>query len=100
MRCRNTALELICSMSVSVNTTLYLLGRNTWVGAASSPFTVRITEGPKCVGSRLTMRMRYLRFTSRSETETVISHVNPSNFWVRSIMALKERQVIRSHVSD
>jgi hypothetical protein len=32
--------------------------------------------------------------TSSSKRETFVSHVTPSNFWVRSIMALKERQVI------
>ena len=75
MRCRNTALELICSMSVSVNTSLYLLGRNIWTGAAPSSLTERITVGPKRVINRFARRMRYLRFTSNSETETVVSHV-------------------------
>ena len=45
MRCRNTALELICSMSVSVITSLYILGRKICAGASSSTLTVRITGG-------------------------------------------------------
>jgi len=96
----NTTFELICSMSVFIKTSLYLLGRNIWTGAASSPLTVRITVWPKRVVSRLAWRMRYLRFKSKSETEAVPSHVTPSNFWMRSIMALKERQIIRTHVRD
>jgi len=81
-------------MSVSVNTSLYILGRNIWSGAAPPSLTVRITVGPKRLVSRLALRMLYLRFTSNSEKETVVSHVTPSNFWLRSIMALKERQVV------
>ena len=73
--CINTAFELICSMSVSVNTSLYLLGKNTFTGAASALLIVRTTV--ERVVRRLALRMQYLRFTSNSDTETVVSHVTP-----------------------
>ena len=59
-------------MSVSENTSLYLRGWNTWTGAASSYLTVRITVWPHRVVRRLACRMRYLRFSSNSDTETVV----------------------------
>ena len=75
-------------------TSLYLLGRNVWAGAAPSPLIVSTKVGPNIVVSLLARRMRYLRFRSNSVTEIGVSHATPSKFWARSILALKERHVI------
>ena len=98
-RCRNLALELICSMSVSEITSLYLLGRNIWAGAASSPLTVRTTVGPKRVVRRLALRMRYLRFTSSSDRDNRIAR-DPIKFLGEIHYGSERKASYRSHVRD
>ena len=79
------------SMSVSVMTSLYHLGRNNWAGATPSALIVSTTVGPNLVDCLLARRMRYLRLRWNSVTEIVVSHATTSNVWVRSIVS--ERKV-------
>ena len=87
-------MELICAVSVSVMTSLYLLGRNIWVGVASASLIVSTTVEPNLVVSLLARTMRYLRMRYNSVTEIVVSHATPLKILGQIYYVSEERQVI------
>ena len=56
---------------------------------------VSTTAGPILVVIALALRMEYLRFRSKSQADTDLSHVTPSNFCTRHIVSEKTQIIGR-----